>query len=197
MDYDYKPNLNIEAWPREAAMATEFRKRGYTVILPPVSLPNEHADISSFKEDCDFVAIKGQVKWKVMHKSQQTLNPIDPADPINSLQQLDLSKDKEKAWGEKGNRRIPTDPTWKNKFQQFCREEEIQDWYSERLWAVSDQDVRITFFFKGKDIIDTNLRGLYFDSVWNVMPITDQTKYWPSDFIPRLDDPWPAVHLNF
>jgi hypothetical protein len=193
---DYKQELNIDAWSREARLATEFRKHGYTVHLPPVCLANENATISDFKEDCDFVVTKGRRTWKVMAKTIEALNNLDhsddPAKVINSLQSLDLDPYKEKAWGKKGSRRLPTDPTWKEKFQKFCNQQEQPGWYGERLWAVSDQEVRTTFFFKGSDILKTNLKALYYGGlVWHFMPITPETKLWSSSYIPYLDEPWP------
>lgn len=189
---DYKQNLNIDAWHREAALATEFRKRGYTVTLPPVCLANEHADISSFREDCDLIVTKGTKSWKVMHKSIETLNQIDHDDPINSLQSIDLDEHRIKSWGDKGERRVPLDPTWRNKFWPFCTKEEIPSWYGERLWAVSDQDVTTTFFFKGSDVLNEDLKITYYgDQQWNFMPITNDTKYWSSSYVPYLDEPWP------
>jgi hypothetical protein len=189
---DYKQQLNIDAWYRESQLAAEFRKHGYTVFMPPVCLANEHANISDFREDCDFTATKGKRTWKVMAKAIETLNAIDHTNPIESLQSLKLDDYKQKAWGVEGERRLPMDPTWKNKFWKFCSKENMAEWYGERLWAVSDQDINTTFFFKGSDVLSANLKVNYYgDQLWNFMPLQPSTKYWSSSYVPYLDEPWP------
>ena len=188
---DFKQDKLIEAWKHECLVANEFNKRGYKIERAPVCMANPHAEVSLFREDCDFTATKKGKTWKVMVKGVEALNDLDHDNPIQSIQDLDLCDYKSKAWGEKGKRRLPTDPTWSNKFWMHCSKEEIPQWYGERVWVVADQDVNSLFIFRGENILKENLRVRYYgDQMWNFMPVKDLTVVWSESWQPYLDEPW-------
>ena len=188
---DFKEDLLINAWEHESKVANEFRKRGYTVSMPPVSLPLTPCNRSEFLEDCDFTVTKGRQTWKVMVKSCEILNDLDHENPLDSVQQIELPPYKQSRWRKNGSTCLPIDPTWRNKFWMHCSKAEMPQWYSERLWSVSDQDARTLFFFKGSDVLSTNLTINYYgEKMWNFMPVTEDTKCWSSSYLPYLEEPW-------
>lgn len=190
----YSADRNIQAWSKEALLASEFRKHGYTIIMPPVCVAkNKIAQYChEFREQYDFIAMKGSKIWKVMAKTATLLDDLFHDNPVECLQNMNLDDyDYKDAWGDRGERCLPIDPVWSKKFKWACSKDQIPEWYGERLWAVSDTGVNTTFFFKGSDVIETNLVRQYYSQDWNFMPVTSKTTVWSSSYVPKLERPYP------
>lgn len=187
---DFNEDQLIASWPHTKNVELEFQKRGFSVYSPPVSIADQNNPDTvfvGFAEDCDFTVSKPNTKRQsqvIMNKSCMALSGLNHDNPIESFQSLDLPT-------YNGEKVLPIDPTWRHKFWMHCRKEDMKDWYSERVWCVSDPDVSTIFFFEGKDIIDLDIQIPYKSHLkWNFMPVNEDTTYWSGGYLPYRVTPW-------
>lgn len=201
----YTEKRNVEAWTHEALVQNEFNKHGFDSSSNAKCVASDPTLRHLFKEDCDFRATsKLSAKEYIVHvKRFDLLNQIPDGiqDPVAWLQSCDIShysRTNQRAIGEVNSRRIPVDIIWEDKFRPRnlveWDDEFVEDWYSNRIFAIADERVRYIFIVHGRRVrryspvtFWTGPSG----NNWNFIPVTEINKVWKdTDQEYVRDTPW-------
>lgn len=201
----YTEERNIKAWDHEVKALNEFNKHGFDVKRPAVCIASDPSLRQYFKEDRDLIATSRQTgREYIVHVKQfDLLNSIPDGtdDPVQWLQTCDISRysvTNQKALGKEHERCIPLDLTWETKFRPSDMtdwdDEFIADFYSNRIFAVADTEVRYVFIVHGRRVRKYPPRTWWTGpspNSWNFIPLNEVNKVWKDTDTEYIRDrPW-------